>query len=130
MSFKNDLRIALIVSAAVLAAVPAGAQTLTSGPNSNTVVTPANDYAASQWQDPWDMKQRTDIGWFTWAVESESLSGMASKGMTSHTGSPTAGCGGGSTDCQTFLRVETSHAARLIFSTAARSAAHSAGELK
>src|SRR4051794_7500389 len=87
MNFKNDLR-AVLVWAALFAAVPAGAQTLTSGPAVDTVVTPAHDYAATQWQDPWDMKQRTDIGWFTWAVESESLSGMTSKGMTSYTGSP------------------------------------------
>jgi len=38
-------------------------------PATTDVVRPADDFATQAFQDPWDMNQRTDIGWFTFGVD-------------------------------------------------------------
>jgi len=53
-----------------LAAAPAGAQiTVTSPAGGANAVASANDYATTVLQDPWDMSQRTDVGWFVHSVD-------------------------------------------------------------
>jgi hypothetical protein len=51
-----------------LAAAPAAAQSVTS-PSTVTPVASANDFATTILQDPWDMNQRTDLGWFVNSVD-------------------------------------------------------------
>jgi len=50
----------------------ASAQTLTLTVNGNPTFPPIvswDDYAKRTFGDPWDMNQRTDIGWLTWGVD-------------------------------------------------------------
>lgn len=55
----------VITAALVLAtARVTSAQTITS-PSGTVVVASADDYATRILQDPWDMNERTDLGWFT-----------------------------------------------------------------
>ncbi len=53
---------------AVLAAGPVMAQQVTQ-PSSPTPVASANDFATRTFQDPWDMNERTDLGWWLQAVD-------------------------------------------------------------
>jgi hypothetical protein len=56
-----------------LAAAPVAAQTINvTAPNSATPVAAANDFATIVMQDPWDMSQNTDGGWFVHSVDSPS----------------------------------------------------------
>jgi hypothetical protein len=48
---------------AVMLPCVGSAQTITA-PSGTDVVASANDYATTVLQDPWDMNQRTDLGWF------------------------------------------------------------------
>lgn len=47
-----------------------------SKPSSNETVAAADDYASETFNDPWDMNQRTDLGWFIWDVTSGSKSNL------------------------------------------------------
>jgi len=57
-------------------AAAAAAQTVTS-PSTTDAVAPAADYATLAFQDPWDMDQRTDLGWWLQGVDSPA-SGLSS----------------------------------------------------
>jgi len=46
-------------------------------PSSGETVNAAEDYATSAFQDPWDMNEQTDLGWFIWDVESGSRSNLS-----------------------------------------------------
>jgi hypothetical protein len=63
-----------------LAASPAAAQITVTAPASgaNTIAS-ANDFATTVLQDPWDMSQNTDGGWFVYSVDQPS-NGWASAG--------------------------------------------------
>src|SRR6186713_2453900 len=76
---KTRLLVALALSLAV--ANLAGAQTITS-PSGVVPVTPADEFATRVLQDPWDMNQRTDLGWFTFGVDqpNANLTGMQFSG--------------------------------------------------
>jgi hypothetical protein len=52
-----------------------GAINVTS-PSSNETIEAAEDYATAAFQDPWDMSQRTDLGWFIWDKLSGSKSNL------------------------------------------------------
>lgn len=65
----------MIVSAAPIAA----AQTITSPTSAKTIV-PWDDYATQILRDGWDMKERTDVGWFTWGLD-QPASNISSKRM-------------------------------------------------
>jgi hypothetical protein len=47
-------------------------------PASNVTVKAAEDYATAAFQDPWDMNERTDLGWYLWDVSSGSKSNLKS----------------------------------------------------
>lgn len=47
-----------------------------SKPSSNETVAAADDYASEAFNDPWDMNERTDLGWFIWDVTSGSRSNL------------------------------------------------------
>jgi hypothetical protein len=54
----------------MLGASTAAAQSIiVTAPASPTPVAAANDYATTVLQDPWDMNQRTDLGWFVNSVD-------------------------------------------------------------
>lgn len=53
--------------AALVVTTPAGGET----------VAAAEDYASTAFQDPWDMNERTDLGWFIWDVTSGSKSNLS-----------------------------------------------------
>src|SRR5579871_4994727 len=53
---------------AVAFALAAPAQTVTA-PASNETLKAADDFATLTFQDPWDMSQMTDVGWFTYSVD-------------------------------------------------------------
>jgi hypothetical protein len=52
-----------LLSAACFGQVP-------TAPATTEAIRPADDFATQAFQDPWDMSQRTDIGWFTFGVDS------------------------------------------------------------
>jgi len=60
-----------VVSAFVLYASPVAAQsfTVTAPAAGTTSVAGANDFATTAFQDPWDMSQRTDVGWWTFGTD-------------------------------------------------------------
>jgi hypothetical protein len=66
---SRSLYIAAVIAA--LSATSASAQTITVTAPSNgaNVVASANDYATTVLQDPWDMNQRTDLGWWLNSLE-------------------------------------------------------------
>ena len=45
------------------------AQITVTQPSGSTVFRAADDYATQAFQDPWDMKQWTDLGWFTYGTD-------------------------------------------------------------
>ena len=58
------------LSLVLLAATPAAAQiTVTAPANGTNTVAAANDFATTVLQDPWDMSQNTDGGWFVHSVD-------------------------------------------------------------
>src|SRR5262245_63892527 len=63
------LSVACLVT--VLTASHVSAQTInvTAPAGGANVVASANDYATTVMQDPWDMNQRTDVGWFVNSVD-------------------------------------------------------------
>src|SRR5215203_1792518 len=67
-------KISLYILAALLAAAPGSAQTFTNiSPTSGTLsVRAADDFATRAFQDPWDMSQRTDLGWWTFGTDTAS----------------------------------------------------------
>ncbi|MGH9662825.1 MAG: hypothetical protein ACRD9L_00200, partial [Bryobacteraceae bacterium] len=70
-----NLRVGISVLLPVtLAAVPWAAcgQITVTAPASNVVVQAADDYATQAFQDPWDMSQWTDLGWYTYGVDQPS----------------------------------------------------------
>jgi hypothetical protein len=62
-----------LVSAFVLlvcvAASPVAAQTITAPTGGANAVKAANDFATRAFQDPWDMSQRTDVGWWLFGTD-------------------------------------------------------------
>jgi hypothetical protein len=57
----------------VLGAAPAAAQPISvTSPSGTNTVAAANDFATTVMQDPWDMNQRTDLGWFVNSVDQPS----------------------------------------------------------
>jgi hypothetical protein len=84
--FNSTLRVA-----ALLLLVPASlfAQTVTA-PSGAVAVPTSGDFFSSAFQDPIDMKDRTDIGWFAWGIDQPhaNLSGLTiSSGVLSGTAS-------------------------------------------
>ena len=47
----------------------ASAQITVTAPSANETIRAADDYATQAFQDPWDMNQWTDLGWFTFGVD-------------------------------------------------------------
>ena len=73
-------RVAAILAAVCCWALPVAAQpVITVG--GTTTTAPFREYSTRELRDPWDMSQRTDIGWFTWGVDSPP-SNLTSLGMT------------------------------------------------
>jgi hypothetical protein len=64
--------ILLISCALVLSAARASAQTVTAPSGGANVVASANDFATRTFQDPWDMNERTDVGWWLNSVDNPS----------------------------------------------------------
>ncbi len=69
-----------LIGSLSLGGVPAAAQSITS-PNTAKTLAPWDDYATQQLRDAWDMRERTDIGWFTWGVD-QPVSNLTNKRMT------------------------------------------------
>src|SRR6266487_2514892 len=59
----------LALAAACLASTPAAAQITVTAPATTVNVTAAKDFATAAFQDPWDMKQNTDLGWHIWSID-------------------------------------------------------------
>ena len=61
----------LLYTLAVLSvcATPAAAQQASVGSSGAVLVTAADDFATRAFQDPWDMSQRTDLGWWLWGTD-------------------------------------------------------------
>ena len=72
----------------------AAAQLIVTSPASVEVIRAADDFASRTFQDPWDMNQRTDLGWYTFGVDGpqSNLSGISFAGgvfsATSSTNDP------------------------------------------
>ena len=70
-SFCNPsirLRTVLFAVLALAFACSAAAQTVTA-PATNITFKAADDFATETFQDPWDMSQMTDLGWYTYGVD-------------------------------------------------------------
>jgi hypothetical protein len=80
--FVQVLRVAVALALVATASDLAMAQVITSpAPNSVTVVRPWQDYATHELRDAWDMRQRTDVGFFVWGVDQPEAN-MTGKKMT------------------------------------------------
>jgi hypothetical protein len=53
----------------LIGAFSASAQITVTAPAANETIRAADDYATQAFQDPWDMSQWTDLGWFTFGVD-------------------------------------------------------------
>jgi hypothetical protein len=58
-----------VVFVVCLTAAPAFAQYSNVSPTTTVQVKAADDFATRAFQDPWDMQQRTDVGWWTWGTD-------------------------------------------------------------
>ena len=72
-------KVLLAVAALSASAAPAAAQYSNVSPTGSTViqVKAADDFATRAFQDPWDMSQRTDVGWWTWGVDTAAAGNFA-----------------------------------------------------
>ena len=61
-------RINYLAAAALACVLPLSAQTVTA-PAVNETIKAADDFATLTFQDPWDMNQMTDLGWYTYSVD-------------------------------------------------------------
>ncbi|MBI4890745.1 MAG: hypothetical protein HY821_08990 [Acidobacteria bacterium] len=68
-----------LFAALLLSPGPASAQITVSQPATVESIRPAADFATRSMQDPWDMNQRTDLGWYTSSVDqpASNLSGLS-----------------------------------------------------
>ena len=81
-------RISFLAVAALVYVVSLSAQTVTA-PAVNETIKAADDFATLTFQDPWDMNQMTDLGWYTYGVDAppSNLSSFSfSSGIFSATG--------------------------------------------
>src|SRR5437879_2455414 len=62
-------RRALIVVCCLLMGPALEAQFAVTSPSIMDAIRPADDFATLILQDPWDMNERTDIGWFTYGID-------------------------------------------------------------
>lgn len=81
----------LLFAAAVLCPATAASQTVTS--IGTSAVKAADDFATRAFQDPWDMTERTDLGWFLSGVD-DPASGFTSVSFADGIFSGTTGAGG------------------------------------
>src|SRR5258708_33790716 len=58
-----------ITALILMGALSASAQITVTAPSANETIRAADDYATLAFQDPWDMSQWTDLGWFTFGVD-------------------------------------------------------------
>ncbi len=65
-------------AALLLSTFAAFSQITVSQPASTEAIRPAADFATRSFQDPWDMNQRTDLGWYTSGIDqpASNLSGL------------------------------------------------------
>src|ERR1700730_4026453 len=74
-------------------------QITVTAPAANQTIVAADDFATKTFQDPWDMNQMTDLGWFTYAVDApvSCLTNIAVSGgiFSATTVSNTAACPNG-----------------------------------
>src|SRR5260370_970359 len=57
-------KLRLLLALAVFCPAPAFAQITVTAPAGSTTLKAADDFATRAFQDPWDMKQKTDVGPF------------------------------------------------------------------
>src|SRR5258708_32935203 len=91
-------RYVAITALILMGAFDASAQITVTAPSMNETIRAADDYATLAFQDPWDMSQWTDLGWFTFGVDSPPalLSNIAfTNGIFSATTLPQVNGGGG-----------------------------------
>ncbi len=62
-------RISLLAGLSLAFACSASAQITVTAPAANETIKAADDFATETFQDPWDMSQMTDLGWFTYGVD-------------------------------------------------------------
>jgi len=62
-------RIVLFAGLTLAFACSAWAQITVTAPNTNLTFKAADDFATETFQDPWDMNQMTDLGWYTFGVD-------------------------------------------------------------
>ncbi len=101
----SGLMIALLTTLVFgVGSAPTQAQTITlSGPTSSL---PFREYSTRELGDPWDMSQRTDIGWFTWSVD-QPASNLTSIGIASDAGGNTFFKGQTSTSSPSFFVLDS-----------------------
>src|SRR5258708_3205332 len=62
-------RYVAITALILMGAFSASSQITVTAPSANETIRAADDYATLAFQDPWDMSQWTDLGWFTFGVD-------------------------------------------------------------
>src|SRR5260370_8529247 len=70
LSMLFEDRYVAITALILMGAFDASGQITVNGPSVNETIRAADDYATLAFQDPWDMSQWTDLGWFTFGVDS------------------------------------------------------------
>ena len=87
----------VLAAAVVMSSVAAWAQITVTAPAANETLKAADDFATLTFQDPWDMSQMTDLGWFTYGVDApvSNLTNIAFSGgiFSATTGSGVPGGG-------------------------------------
>src|ERR1700680_1971891 len=61
-------RVSFLAVVTLACALPLSAQAVTA-PAVNETIKAADDFATLTFQDPWDMNQMTDLGWYTYGVD-------------------------------------------------------------
>jgi len=84
----------VVLAALIFAgAFSASAQITVTAPAANETIRAADDYATQAFQDPWDMSQWTDLGWFTFGVDAPPAN-LSNISFTNGIFSATTGSGG------------------------------------
>lgn len=78
MSIKmNRMNIVWVLVISIITTVYGFGAISVTAPSSGETMTAAEDYASAAFQDPWDMNEQTDLGWFIYDVTSGSKSNLS-----------------------------------------------------
>ena len=73
----NKMKIVWVLAISIIITVYGFGAISVTAPSSGETLTASEDFASTAFQDPWDMNEQTDLGWFIYDVTSGSKSNLS-----------------------------------------------------